>query len=619
MTKEELEKIRARFLHLEKELDDNIALYKADGRITKEERQKIKSAKKSLIIVKKALKIAIRDFKKEQKEKLRASRKQSSTTNNQVASDTDNNAVYVGNHVAGTAAFVTLDNNELDKLIARATTINNTIVTKQHYNFMPAANLASNKNLQAFQKLVKELGDIMKQMLSAFDAAKKQLSETQLKEYEIDIKDFRKDYKNFSSQLSRHLAAQKELESSFKTNRDGETILDLGEPALPDNLRRKPVYEVFDLPVFEGSEEDFCQIAPNDAEQLKNGNCTLIAALMQIASKEPKLIKNAIQPKGETTKKDKVIKKYAVTLYLPQKDKAGKKVKVLVSNEFYSSGDGVPFFANKGDNEIWVLLIEKAVASLLGGYAIFENDGHSINLMLSILTGQPSPRVSINSDEMSEEKLRAWFVANQDKVITIANDSHAYSVTDIDLKNDIITVFDPLTLDEFRYEISAVKNKFVEVASVPLTVDKDCPDDMGNTSAKPIKAVSTVNSFLKMSKEHQVILLEAKDNIQWRTIGGGVGTVTKVDQDFVYLNIEGVVEEISLDELTDWEFQPIIKPAQLGTALTEVVYVTWTTKDGNEWTFDSAYNGLFGFETTLEGLIEISSDEVYQKFGILKK
>lgn len=618
MTKEELEKIRAKFLQLEQDLEENIALYKADGKISKEERLKIKSAKKSLIIVKKALKIAIRSFKKEQKAKLKSNKNKSSSSSQQTSSG-DNSATFVGSHPVGTGTFITLD-NDLDKLIARAIAINNTIVSKQHYNFMPATNLASNKNLQAFQKLVKELGDILKQILSVFDTVKENLPEKQLKKYERKIEGVKRDYKTFSPQLPRHLAAQKELESSFKTNRDGETVLDLGEPALPDNLRRKPVYEIFDLPVFEGNEEDFCQIASNDVEQLKNGNCTLIAALMQIASKEPKLIKKAIQPKGETTKKGKVIKKYAVTLYLPQKDKAGKKVKVLVSNEFYSSGDGVPFFTGKGDDEIWVLLIEKAVASLLGGYAIFENDGYSLNLILSVLTGQPSPRVNLLSEEeMDEEKLRAWFIANQNKVITVADTTHAYSVSDINLDSSIITLIDPLTLKELRYDISTIKNKFAEVASVSLTVDKDCPDDMVNTSAKPVKVVSTINSFLKMSKEHQIILLEAKDNIQWRTIRAGASTVTKVDKDFVYLDIEGVVEEISLAELTDWKFQPIIKPAQLGNVLTEVVYVTWTTKDGNEWTFDSAYNGLLGFETTLEGFIEISSDEVYQKFGILKK
>lgn len=44
MTKEELEKIRAKFLQLEQKLEENITLYKADGRITKDERIQIKKS-----------------------------------------------------------------------------------------------------------------------------------------------------------------------------------------------------------------------------------------------------------------------------------------------------------------------------------------------------------------------------------------------------------------------------------------------------------------------------------------------------------------------------------------------------------------------------------------------
>ncbi len=340
---------------------------------------------------------------------------------------------------------------------------------------------------------------------------------------------------------------------------------------------------------------------------------------MQIAAKEPQLIKKAIKPKGETTKKGKTVKKYSVTLYLPQKNKEGKKVKVLVSNEFYSSGGGDPFFVGKGDGEIWVLLIEKAVASLLGGYAIFEKDGYSLNMILSVLTGQPAPQeVILKNQGMEVEELKEWFVANKDKVITVANDAHAYSVSEVDTDKEIITLIDPLSLKKFRYDIRSIKEKFAQVAAVPLTADKGCPDDMTNEAAQPAKPIERTNSFLKLSKEDQLLLLGMKDKVRWKTIDG-VGVIKKVDADFMQIEIDGLLQEIGTDEVTQWKFQPIIATTDLGTVLQEAVYITWISKDGNECILESVHNGSFRFQTKKEGFIDMSAEEVCQKFGILKK
>jgi hypothetical protein len=75
------------------------------------------------------------------------------------------------------------------------------------------------------------------------------------------------------------------------------------------------------LSLFQGNENDLCSIDSNHVQQTYKGNCTLLAALMQIAIKEPQFIKNTITPKGQSKNNaQQIISNYVVTLYLSQKE-----------------------------------------------------------------------------------------------------------------------------------------------------------------------------------------------------------------------------------------------------------------------------------------------------------
>jgi hypothetical protein len=633
MTQEELEKIKKNLVNLEVELEGYIEEYKADGRITKEERSKLKNAKKSIRYVRKELSKATKVFQKEQKFFKKASKKEP-----QNLSDEDSQkATFLGTNLVGTGTFVILENN-LDKLLTRGLGITDKIIREQLYFFMPADSLEVNKNLLLFQEMLEELKEIQGLIPAALSAMKDTLNEIltnlkgdeyeerkkdnakKIKKREVKREEIKNEFTEHIDRLSRHLKSQEEIEKSFSKNEQGELVLDLRVPSLPSNVRLTPAaYEVFDLPLFEGGKEDFCSIDNNDVVQLQNGNCTLIAALMQIASKEPQLIKNAIQPKGKTTKKEKTITNYAVTLYLPQKEKEGKKVNVLVSNEFYTSGDGIPFFAGKGDNEIWVLLIEKAVASLLGGYSIFEIDGYSLNLILSVLTGQPSPRGNLLGDKgMDVEELTKWFVTNKNKVITVASITHAYSVSHIEEGKELkITLVDPMTLIEKEYTVESIKNGFAEVAVVPLTAEGDCPDDLQNEVDQTTKPIKATNSFLKLKQDDQLAFL-AEKTIQWKDYKGDVGTITKIDDRFIYLETSKRLKEIPIAELNTWGLQVIIPANHLIAFFEKAHYINWIDKDNNEYSFISFYNDKIELEST-EKTIELSIDEFYETFGVLKK
>ncbi|MCH2046887.1 MAG: C2 family cysteine protease [Saprospiraceae bacterium] len=361
--------------------------------------------------------------------------------------------------------------------------------------------------------------------------------------------------------------------------------------------------------------DDFCAVAPDDVQQEINGNCTLIAALMQIAAKEPALIKNAIKPQSKTKNKaQQEITNYAVTLYLPQEDKPSKRVTVIISNEFYAINPGQPFFAGKGDKELWVLLIEKAVASLLGGYAIFEEDGHAINKMLTILTGQEAARAELGKS-MELEELKKWLEANKNKVLTIANAKHAYSITAIDLDEDVITVLEPIALKTSRYTVMQLHSEFVHIASCDLTADTDCPSDWESKKKTPVQ---TTNSFLKMTKLDQLELF-GNQNIQWKTYENKIGTVLKIDSNFVVMEIDGQTKEVYTSELEFWQLQPVIPISKVVSTVKEIgPTVKWIDKEGTEYAFMSIYNGLIELESPLE-MLELSSEEFCKKFGILNQ
>lgn len=120
-----------------------------------------------------------------------------------------------------------------------------------------------------------------------------------------------------------------------------------------------------------------CCIQPGDVQQGHLGDCWLLASLAAVAKTHPGVIEQAIQPNGDGT--------YTVTLYPTQNGKMVKR-EIRVTPEFpeyqttiwqrlgLSTNESRFPYAQPGDDheEAWVMLFEKAAATVLGQYEALD-------------------------------------------------------------------------------------------------------------------------------------------------------------------------------------------------------------------------------------------------------
>ena len=142
---------------------------------------------------------------------------------------------------------------------------------------------------------------------------------------------------------------------------------------------------------------DTTAISVNDIHQGQLGDCFVLSPLGEIAMDQPGFISNAIHVNGNGTE--------AVTLYtaangtLPSwSTTAFKPVTETVTNVFAggSVNNGATQAVSNGIKEIWPQVIEKAVATLDGGYAKIANGGSPL-LAMEELTGHATSCMSPGS------------------------------------------------------------------------------------------------------------------------------------------------------------------------------------------------------------------------------
>lgn len=123
--------------------------------------------------------------------------------------------------------------------------------------------------------------------------------------------------------------------------------------------------------------------SPGDIEQGQLGDCWLLSALGVVAVK-PAILKHLF------VKTDERNGEYHLRFYLE-----GKWEDVSIDDRFPCGADGKPVFGHcKDPEEIWVLLIEKALAKLLGTYEAL--DGGYLEEGVVMLTGGRPEKVTIN-------------------------------------------------------------------------------------------------------------------------------------------------------------------------------------------------------------------------------
>lgn len=170
-----------------------------------------------------------------------------------------------------------------------------------------------------------------------------------------------------------------------------------GKPSKPTAVRRGTIAGKDNARNYEFHAEDVVQGEIDD--------CWLMSGLMAVAESHPALIQNAIRPDGVADGNGK--RKFIVTLYKPKSFSKGMTRKeIAVTNEFfvnynpglnrqekdtYARTAQTVDDANDNDIVLWVRLIEKAAAKMLGGYR--KLDFQPLNLAFKLLTGQAQDRV----------------------------------------------------------------------------------------------------------------------------------------------------------------------------------------------------------------------------------
>jgi len=122
----------------------------------------------------------------------------------------------------------------------------------------------------------------------------------------------------------------------------------------PSWIPARYVHPSQDMHLFDG-------IEPNDLLQGQLGDCWLVAAAASLAE-----FPNAVRKIFEYTPEITPDGNYSLKLF---DHKTDKFIEVLVDEFIPCNGEGKPVFAHPHGNEIWVPLLEKAVAKLFGSYS----------------------------------------------------------------------------------------------------------------------------------------------------------------------------------------------------------------------------------------------------------
>jgi hypothetical protein len=225
--------------------------------------------------------------------------------------------------------------------------------------------------------------------------------------------------------------------------------------------------------LFKKGRGDDHKIHPNDVRQGYLGDCYFLAAIQAIAQSDPGALEKLIKDNGDGT--------YEVTLYVYKTfiswNRSPVKITVDATVPTYKGGTN-PVYAGKGDNELWVLLLEKAYAKYKGDYGDIEG-GNPSKAMGVLLSEDGS---DFDTDDFTDEELKAKIKAALDgnKAITASSNSktkkkesvtvdgqliyysHAYNL--LSLTGDEVYLQNPHGANHVRLSISDFKKYYRKIS-----------------------------------------------------------------------------------------------------------------------------------------------------------
>lgn len=228
--------------------------------------------------------------------------------------------------------------------------------------------------------------------------------------------------------------------TAIQLKTDATPTIQREERSLPENLGPRQ-----DGSLAVRGEGDNHAFSPNDVNQGSIGDCYFLASLIAVSNTNPNLLQNAITENSNGT--------YTVRLFRPEQRRTwlifSRRVLAPVDVTVYPTfpvaaagrdaanpnADANPGHAHggdqnsKGQTELWVRLIEKAYALLIGSYAQIGNGGFGANA-LEALTGQAYQEEVLGGDT----KQRIIQMVNDGTPVEVATNAQSWNTMSDEMK-----------------------------------------------------------------------------------------------------------------------------------------------------------------------------------------
>jgi len=236
-------------------------------------------------------------------------------------------------------------------------------------------------------------------------------------------------------------------------------------------------YEAVPGALYVAGQDDSSNIVPNDVNQGQAGDCYFLSSLAAVARKRPDMIRSMIRQNPDGT--------YSVDFYRKRIFGNPKYVKetVTVDNQFPVNQHG-PAFAGYGDHagdgnqELWVMVMEKAYAKFRGSYNAIGNGGWPGPAMESLTgKGSYSQLAAFTSLAQIAEWDRKGYAVTASSLPMFINKKevvkgHVYHLLNVDLVKKTITMGNPWGHGNVTLTEAEFKRNFSDVAFNPVPFRK---------------------------------------------------------------------------------------------------------------------------------------------------